>query len=120
MTAFGIGTPETSELDGIGVNMNKDFNLGMWDVSAIKDLLAMRVSGDLSQSTLWFEMKRIGILSEDFDEEAEEALLELEKEANMENEAKMLREMEQIGADPFGEGNSEDEDDDGDTDGGDQ
>jgi hypothetical protein len=111
MTAFGIGQPADDDMDAIGVNMNKDFNLGMWDVSAIKDLLAMRVSGDLSQSTLWFEMKRIGILSEDFDEEAEEALLELEKEASMEREAQMMREMEQIGADPFGEGNTDDDDD---------
>jgi hypothetical protein len=108
--AFGEDEPE--DITTIGVNMNKDFNLGMWDVSAIKDLLSMRGTGDLSQSTLWFEMKRIGILSEDFDEEAEEALLELEKEANMEREADMLRTASQIDEDPFGNGNDDDDDDD--------
>ena len=48
----------------------------MGDSPAIKELLAMRTTGDLSQASLWFEMKRHGILSEDFDEEAEELLLE--------------------------------------------
>jgi len=110
MSAFGEDRG-SDDMDGIGINMNKDFSLGLHDVSAIKDFIAMRTNGDLSQQTLWFELKRIGILSEDFDEEAEEALLELEKEANMEREAAMMRTMEQIGADPFNDGGDRDPDD---------
>lgn len=108
MVAFGIEAEPT--MDQIGVNMNKDFNLGIWDVSAIKDLLNMRTAGDLSRDTMWFEMKRIGILSEDFDEEAEAQLLDLEKEANMEAEAKMMREAGQIDEDPFNKGDVDDDD----------
>ena len=115
MVALGEDT-ENADMEQIGVNMNKDFALGLMDLNGIKELLAMRASGDLSQQSLWFELKRHGILSEDFDEEMEQELLDLEKEANMEREAKMMREMEQIGADPFGEGNPDDDEDDEDDD----
>lgn len=114
LIAFGEEVPE--DITTIGVNMNKDFNLGMWDVSAIKDLLAMRTSGDLSQKTLWFEMKRIGILSEDFDEDQELEFLEVEEGERMDREAEMLRTAGQINEDPFNEGAGagDDADDDGD------
>jgi len=85
--AFGFGLPvdDTEEFPAGGINMNKDFSLGMMDVEAVKELITMRTAGDLSQATLWSELKRYGILSEDFDEEAEKALLEDESAADMAN-----------------------------------
>lgn len=113
---IAFGQEPDPEMDQIGVNMNKDFSLGLHDISAVKEFIAMRTNGDLSQQTLWFELKRIGILSEDFDEEAEEELLELEKAANMEREAEMMRTMGQIGEDPFDERDPNAEDDEEDED----
>lgn len=85
--AFGI---EIEDPEKVGVNMNMDFGLGLGDLSAVKELLAMRTMGDLSQDTLWFELKRYGILSEDFVDADEKDLLESEEETSMDKEAQLV------------------------------
>jgi len=55
-----------------------DFSLTMRDAEDIKALGEMRARGDISQLTYWEEMKRRGLLSDEFDAETEVDLLDLE------------------------------------------
>lgn len=56
----------------------KDFSISMRDGEDIKALAAMRTAGDISQRTYWEELKRRGLLHDDFDAETEIDLLDLE------------------------------------------
>lgn len=105
--AFGV---EVTDAENVGVNMNKDFSLGMRDVQAVSELLKMRQTGDISQSTLWFELQRMGMLSEDFDSEEETALLDVESEEKMDREATLMSMMTEASI-PSEGGNQEEEDD---------
>lgn len=49
----------------------EDLDLDMQDDDGMSDLQAARENGDLSQATLWSELKRRGKLSPDFDPDAE-------------------------------------------------
>lgn len=56
----------------------KDFSISMRDGEDIKALATMRAASDISQRTYWDELKRRGLLHDDFDPEAEIDLLDLE------------------------------------------
>lgn len=55
--------------------MLSDFDTGMLGEAGADTLLKMREKADLSQRTLWAEMRRRNILSPNFDPEAEEAAI---------------------------------------------
>lgn len=57
------------------VKIATDFALDLKADDGMADLLAARKNGDLSQETLWSELKRRGKLSENFDDEAERGRL---------------------------------------------
>lgn len=58
--------------DGAKVSVFTDFALDPGDEQGPVVLQAMRAAGDLSQKTLWDEMKRRGILSSEFDHDEED------------------------------------------------
>jgi hypothetical protein len=60
------------------VEVFKDFGISSRDAEDLKTLLAMRDKGDISRETFWAELKRRGLLSDDFDPETEMDLLEVE------------------------------------------
>lgn len=65
--------------DGGGhVTLHKDFSISMRDADDIKALAEMRARGDLSQLTYWEELRRRGLLHDEFDPEREIDLLDLE------------------------------------------
>jgi hypothetical protein len=57
----------------VEVKISTDFDIGLLDTSGADTLLKLRETGDLSQRTLWSEMRRRNILSPEFSPEAEEA-----------------------------------------------
>ena len=63
---------------GGSVTLFKDFSISQRDADDIKALADMRVRGDISQQTYWAELKRRGLLNDDFDPEEEIDLLDLE------------------------------------------
>lgn len=63
------------EDNGGSVVLDGDFNSVGIDAAALSQLQQMRSSGDLSRSTLWAEMRRRGVLADEFDPEAEDARL---------------------------------------------
>jgi hypothetical protein len=63
---------------GGNVSVFKDFSLDPNDVDAVKQLHELRKNGDLSKVSFWSELKRRRLLPDDFDPEAELALLDLE------------------------------------------
>ncbi len=66
--------------DDAGGNLTvfKDFSINVDDFEAIKVLLDMRSSREISQTTFWREVKRRGFLSDEFEEGSEIDLLDLE------------------------------------------
>lgn len=62
---------------GGAVTVFKDFSIGAGDASDIAHLLKARAQGDLSRQTFFKELKRRGLLSDDFDAETEIDLLDL-------------------------------------------
>ena len=65
--------------DGGGtVAIHKDFGITQGDASDIRELLSARNNGEISQTTLWKEMKRRNFLSDDFTPEDEISLLDVE------------------------------------------
>ena len=55
----------------VKVNVYTDFEISMQDDKSIDALLAMRAAGDLSDETLWEQMKRRDILPQDFEADEE-------------------------------------------------
>lgn len=72
---MGIG-----EDAGGTIALYKDFGISARDGEDIKHLLAMRASREISRATFWEELKRRGLLSDNFDPEDELALLDVEFE----------------------------------------
>lgn len=70
LTAKWLG--ETAEPE---IKIDTDFDLNLDDQTAPGNLLAMRQNGDISQETLWSEMKRRKVLSDEFDADKEKELL---------------------------------------------
>jgi len=70
LTALWLG-----EIDEPEVTIDTDFALALKDNDGTADLLEARKNGDLSQETLWDELKRRGKLSDNFDPEIERARL---------------------------------------------
>lgn len=60
----------------IAVKVNTDFGISGTDQAILTTLVAARTSGDISRETFWTELRRRGILSEDFDFEMEEVRLD--------------------------------------------
>jgi len=63
---------------GGSVTVFKDFTITQRDADDIKALADMRARNDISQLTYWEELKRRGLLNEDFDPSKEVDLLDLE------------------------------------------
>lgn len=62
------------------VKVHTDFGVEMDPGSELQELQAARVAKDLSQRTFWDELKRRGVLSDDFDADNEEELLATEQQ----------------------------------------
>jgi hypothetical protein len=71
--ALDIAGMYIGEAEGGSVDLNSNFGLNAADTKQLDTLIAMRNRGDISRETLWSEMKRRGVLDEDFkpDDEAE-------------------------------------------------
>jgi hypothetical protein len=63
---------------GGSVSLFKDFTITARDADDVKALGEMRTRGDISQGTYWEEMKRRGLLADNFDPDKEIDLLDLE------------------------------------------
>jgi len=71
----------------------------------VSELNLLRGGGNISQPTLWEELKRRGVLDEDFDAEAEQALLAAEVEQQMEQQQAYFEQQQQAAAQqPQGDG----------------
>lgn len=74
--AFVITAKWLNETQQAEVQVDTDFDVGLNDDKDRDTLVAMRAAGDISQRTLWYEMKRRAVLSPDFEaDDEEEALL---------------------------------------------
>lgn len=60
------------------VELFKDFGISAADAEVLRTLVATRNSGDMSRSAYIHELKRRGVLSDEFDPETDADLLELE------------------------------------------
>lgn len=67
---------------GGSVTVFKDFTISARDADDVKALADMRTRGDISQLTYWEELKRRGLLADNFDPEKEISLLDLEWQDN--------------------------------------
>ena len=56
---------------GGSVTINANFGLSLQHAQDVSNLVALRAAGEISQVTLWAEMKRRGVLADDFDPETE-------------------------------------------------
>lgn len=74
---FGI-ILDLGDDDGGSVTVFKDFSITQRDANDIKALGEMRSRNDISQTTYWQELKRRGLLNDDFDHKLEIDLLDLE------------------------------------------
>ncbi len=68
----------TGKKDGGSVEIRGNFVLPRQDSQEIQALVNMRQLGEISRNTLYVELKRRGVLSEDFDEEREIERLSVE------------------------------------------
>jgi hypothetical protein len=95
--------------DGGGdITVYKDFSITMRDGDDIKALGDMRARGDISRKTYWEELKRRNLLGDDFDDESEVDLLELEYEDGLKKQDDLFND-DQAGGDDetFNEENEE-------------
>lgn len=69
------------------VNVDTDFDVGLNDDKDRDTLVAMRAAGDLTQKTLWHEMRRRAVLSPEFNADDEEKGLLDEVPSDGPNEA---------------------------------
>jgi len=60
------------------VDLNTSFEIKLTDQSELATLTEMRMNRDLSQESYWHEMKRRGVLADDFDPEYEMEILSTE------------------------------------------
>jgi hypothetical protein len=86
-TARWLGLPD--EAAGT-VLVHKDFGLSADDAKAIDQLIALRAAGDLSQPTLWAEVRERALFRTKFDPKKEKLLIDDEKQLNMERAALLL------------------------------
>lgn len=82
------------------VMLNSDFGLTVAEQERIKALLDMRGRRDLSQKTLWNEMKVNGVLSRDFDPDDEEAALAVESDDMVRRQREMFGDPDDDEGDP--------------------
>jgi hypothetical protein len=64
--------------DGGSVQVNTDFGVTMRNAEDVKALIEARKTKEISRETFWKELKRRGLLMDDFDPEVEAALIENE------------------------------------------
>jgi hypothetical protein len=69
---------ELGEEGGGSLTVFKDFGLSMADATDVETLLKAKMGGEISQLTFLKEVKRRGLLSDDFDPQTEIDLLDLE------------------------------------------
>lgn len=74
---FGVWLNKGEDAGGT-LSVFKDFGIILSDNEDITSLQSMRTAGDISQKTYWNELKRRGLLSDDFDPEDEIDLLDAE------------------------------------------
>ena len=60
---------------GLTVDVNRNFEIKITNSNELSELQQLRMNGDLTRETLWIEFKRRGVLSDDFDPEAEDEAL---------------------------------------------
>lgn len=85
------------EKAGGSVNVFKDFSISQRDAEDLKALGDARSRGDISQKTYWDELRRRGVLHDEFSADDEIDLLELEFEQGqerMENEMQRMAQFE--------------------------
>lgn len=76
-----------AEYDGLGkdaggsLEVNKDFGVSMRDAADLQTLLTAVNAGQISRETFWKELKRRGVLMDDFDPEEEAERIEAEAPA---------------------------------------
>jgi hypothetical protein len=81
--AFGY----MAEYDGLGkdkggsITVNSDFGITLRDATDLTTLLAAVNAGQISRETFWKELKRRGVLMDDFDENVEAERIEQDGEA---------------------------------------
>lgn len=63
---------------GGSVTVHKDFGISQRDAEDVKNLITMRAAGDISRQTFWEELKRRGLLRDEFEGATEMELIELE------------------------------------------
>jgi hypothetical protein len=73
--ALGFMADFTGEVEGGTITPNTDFGISLRDAKDLEILQRMKLAGDLSRPSLWAELKRRGVLMEDFDAEAEDERL---------------------------------------------
>lgn len=107
--AFG---EEVGEDGAGGINLNKDYALQTGDAAQmVTQLISLWGASGISHRALIEELKRRGVLSEDFDFEEDETLIEAERESNMEREARMVQMTTEASQPLDGEDDDDDEDD---------
>jgi len=87
------------------VEVNDDFGNNVI-AGNVSELSLLRGGGNISQPTLWEELKRRGVLDEDFDAEAEQVLLAAEVEQQMAQQQAFFEQQQQAVAaqQPQGDG----------------
>ena len=87
--AFG---EEVGEDGAGGLNLNKDYTLEQGDAAnMVAQLVQIWTASGISHKAFIEELRRRGVLSEDFDLEADEELIEAEKDAALDREAAMMK-----------------------------
>lgn len=87
--AFGETVPDDN--DAGGINLNKDFNIATLDSNVIAQVTQIWSAGGLSRETMWGELQRYGLLSEDFDPATEADRISANKDESLEREARMMQ-----------------------------
>jgi hypothetical protein len=73
--------------NGGSLQVNTDFGLTLQGSAEVQELLNARMAGEISRETFWAEMKRRGLLMDDFDPEAEQ--LRLDEEGSVEDNSEV-------------------------------
>lgn len=64
--------------EDVSCDVNRQFEMKISDAQELSDLRDLRLAGDLSRETLWYEYRRRGVLSDSFDPEEEAGRIDTE------------------------------------------
>ena len=73
------------------VKVNTDFGITLRDAADVQGLIQARIAGEISRETFWRELKRRNILADDFDEKAEQLLVQKEEQDAMKQAAETFK-----------------------------